>query len=85
MLVIVLSVLLSGCLPNIYDQLYPVTPVELSKDDASHYAPTIYAPIEWWYYTGHLTDEEGREYGSELAMGGFALRQRPALLTMASL
>ena len=52
---------LSGCLPSVYSRPYPVTPVELPRDDAAHAAP-----IEWWYYTGHLEDERGRPYGFEL-------------------
>ncbi len=56
-----LTGLLSGCLPSVYSRPYPVTPVELPRDDAAHAAP-----IEWWYYTGHLKDEAGRDYGFEL-------------------
>ena len=53
--------LLSGCLPSVYSRPYPVEPVTLPRDDASHAAP-----IEWWYYTGHLQDEQGHDYGFEL-------------------
>ncbi len=35
-------------------------PVELPKDDAPHDRLT-----EWWYYTGHLRDEDGGRYGFE--------------------
>ncbi len=35
-------------------------PVELPRDDGPHDAL-----IEWWYYTGHLTVENGTRYGFE--------------------
>ncbi|HEX7021435.1 MAG TPA: lipocalin-like domain-containing protein, partial [Trueperaceae bacterium] len=53
--------LLAGCVPPAYRAPYPVTAVRLPRDEAAHPAP-----IEWWYTTGHLTDEQGREYGFEL-------------------
>lgn len=52
---------LSACAPSVYDAPYPVRPVELPRDDAAHDAP-----IEWWYYTGHLETETGEPYGFEL-------------------
>ena len=36
--------------------------ISFPRDHGSH--PD--APIEWWYYTGHLKDEAGREYGFQL-------------------
>ncbi len=53
--------MLTACVPSVYDEPYPVEEVVLPQDDAAHPAP-----IEWWYYTGHLTDESGEEYGFEL-------------------
>ncbi len=46
-------------------------PVELPRDDAPHERLT-----EWWYYTGHLRDEDGGRYGFEYVIfraerGGF--------------
>ena len=46
-------------------------PVELPRDDAPHERLT-----EWWYYTGHLRDENGGRYGFEYVIfraerGGF--------------
>jgi predicted secreted hydrolase len=46
-------------------------PGELPRDDAPHERLT-----EWWYYTGHLRDAEGNEYGFEYVIfraerGGF--------------
>ncbi len=46
-------------------------PVELPRDDAPHDRLT-----EWWYYTGHLTDDDGSRYGFEFVVfrverGGF--------------
>jgi len=35
-------------------------PVELPRDDGPHARLT-----EWWYYTGHLEDEIGRQFGFE--------------------
>lgn len=54
-------ILLGACVPSVYDRPYPITEVTLPRDDAAHPAP-----IEWWYYTGHLEDEEGNGYGFEL-------------------
>lgn len=53
---------LVACAPSVYDRPYPVAPVALPGDEAAHAAP-----VEWWYYTGHLRDDGGREYGFELA------------------
>jgi predicted secreted hydrolase len=52
---------LTACTPAVY-QPYPVEAVVLPQDDGAHTAP-----IEWWYYTGHLSDEAGHEYGFELS------------------
>jgi predicted secreted hydrolase len=38
------------------------SPLSFPSDHGSH--PE--APVEWWYYTGHLTDAEYREYGFQL-------------------
>jgi predicted secreted hydrolase len=51
----------SGCLPSVYDQPYPIRPVELPADDAAHDAP-----FEWWYWVGHLETEDGRELAFQL-------------------
>ncbi len=40
----------------------PRSDISFPRDHGSH--PD--APIEWWYYTGHLKDEAGREYGFQL-------------------
>ncbi len=39
----------------------PPRPVVLPADEAAHNDLT-----EWWYYTGHLKTESGKEYGFEL-------------------
>lgn len=57
----VLLLVLTACAPSVYDAPYPVRPVVLPRDDAAHPAP-----IEWWYYTGHLETETGEELGFEL-------------------
>ena len=54
-------VVLSACAPSVHDTPYPVKPVTLPQDDAAHDAP-----IEWWYYTGHLRTETGEKLGLEL-------------------
>ena len=40
----------------------PRSDISFPRDHGSH--PD--APIEWWYYTGHLRDEAGREFGFQL-------------------
>jgi len=59
----VVAVLLvaSGCVPSVFDQPYPVEPVELPRDDAAHEAP-----IEWWYWVGHLEAEDGARHAFQL-------------------
>lgn len=54
---------LSACAP-VYtiNHAAPVSPVVLPDDGAAHY----WAQNEWWYYTGHLTSEDHREFGYEL-------------------
>ncbi len=61
LLVSILLFALSACAPSVYDVPYPVEPVTLPRDDAAHDAP-----IEWWYYTGHLQSETGEATGFEL-------------------
>ena len=51
----------AGCVPSVYDRPYPVAPVELPRDDAAHAAP-----IEWWYWVGHLETADGRELAFQL-------------------
>lgn len=58
----VTTLILTACVPPVYQNPYPVEAVVLPKDQASHPAP-----IEWWYYTGHFYDDSGHEYGFELS------------------
>ena len=44
------------------------SPFSFPRDHGSH----ADAAIEWWYYTGHLTDERKREYGFQVTF--FRLR-----------
>ena len=37
-------------------------PVTFPRDHGAHLA----VPVEWWYYTGHLSDGAGRSYGFQL-------------------
>jgi len=43
-------------------ELPPIAPLSFPRDHGSH--PD--APVEWWYYTGHLTDSAHRDYGFQL-------------------
>lgn len=58
--IILICSTLNSCLPSVY-QPYPIQAISLPRDEAAHRAP-----IEWWYWTGHLTDETGHKYGFEL-------------------
>jgi predicted secreted hydrolase len=58
---LVLALFLAGCAPRVIDVPYPVVPVELPRDDAAHIAP-----IEWWYWVGHLQTDDGRRFGFQL-------------------
>jgi predicted secreted hydrolase len=64
--IIVLSLIacLTACVPPVYQNPYPIEAIVLPGDDASHAAP-----VEWWYYTGHFSDDVGvgHDYGFELA------------------
>lgn len=42
--------------------LAAATALEFPRDHGAH--PE--APVEWWYYTGHLSDRAGRPYGFQL-------------------
>ena len=55
------AALLAGCVPSVYDQPYPLGSVELPRDDAAHAAP-----IEWWYWVGHLETADGRDLAFQL-------------------
>lgn len=48
--------------PEEFGQAAAGQPVQLPRDEASHFG----AATEWWYYTGFLTGEDGRRYGFEL-------------------
>lgn len=48
-----------------------VLPVELPRDALPHDALT-----EWWYYTGHLTSDDGHAYGFEFTV--FQVRRQDA-------
>jgi predicted secreted hydrolase len=56
-----LALLVAGCVPRVLLEPYPVYEVELPRDDAAHDAP-----IEWWYWVGHLESERGRRYAFQL-------------------
>ena len=56
-----LALVVVGCAPSVFDQPYPVVAVELPRDDASHPAP-----IEWWYWVGHLETDDGRAFAFQL-------------------
>ncbi len=44
-----------------------IGPIKLPESDA--YLPT--EKVQWWYWTGHLNDEEGRHYGFEVCFFAF--------------
>jgi predicted secreted hydrolase len=48
-------------------------PFEFPRDHASH--PSF--RTEWWYFTGHLTDQQGRAFGFQLTFFRFALTALP--------
>jgi len=52
-----------ACVPDYtINHASPVDPISFPEDEAAHY----WAQNEWWYYTGHLTSEDGREFGYQL-------------------
>lgn len=59
----IMAMLLAACAPRYtISHDYPNEPVSFPKDHAAHYN----AQTEWWYYTGHIFDEDRNEYGFEL-------------------
>lgn len=46
---------------------------EFPRDHAAHPA----FRHEWWYFTGHLADDTGRDYGFQLTFFRYALRPEP--------
>ncbi len=62
-IIMLICVCIVSCTPKYkIDHEKPVRPLDLPKDDAAHYA----AQTEWWYYTGHLSADDGTEYGFEV-------------------
>lgn len=60
---VITLVLFATCTPRYtIDHSRPVRPLSLPRDDAAHYT----AKTEWWYYTGHLTADDGTAYGFEV-------------------
>jgi len=64
MVIFLLGIIFSCTRPVLapLDLNYPTRPMELPGDLAAH----KWAQIEWWYYTGHLKSEDGKNYGFEL-------------------
>ncbi|PIO48079.1 MAG: carotenoid 1,2-hydratase [[Chlorobium] sp. 445] len=54
---------------NAFEYASPAYTLSLPKDHASHHAYRT----EWWYYTGHLTSKEGRQFGYQLTFFRTAL------------
>lgn len=51
------------CSPRyVLDFSSPIDPVKLPHDNRAHYQ----YQMEWWYYTGHLTGDDGSRYGFEV-------------------
>lgn len=60
---ILLALFIVACSPmHAINHSMPVNPISIPDDGAAHY----WAQNEWWYYTGHLTAEDNREFGYEL-------------------
>lgn len=55
-----------------YQAALPGRKLSFPRDHFSH--PEF--KTEWWYYTGHLTTEAGREYGYQVTFFRFGLRDR---------
>jgi predicted secreted hydrolase len=53
--------LIGACTPRVFDAPYPETNVVVPRDDAAHDAP-----IEWWYWVGHVEGEDGRRHAFQL-------------------
>ncbi len=51
-------VLLVGSLPARGEVVIAVPQVKLPQDELPHDVP-----VEWWYYSGHFADAQGRRYG----------------------
>lgn len=60
---ILFALYLAACAP-VYtlNHSTPVKPLSLPADQAAHY----WAQEEWWYYTGILKAEDGRDFGYEV-------------------
>jgi predicted secreted hydrolase len=71
-LALVLVTLILSLAPRLQAAAARYAPIRLPADAAMH--PN--APIEWWYFVGHLRDGAGRTYGFELVNFKFShLRQ----------
>lgn len=62
-LLVLLALFMVSCAPKYtLNHSKLVKPINLPADDAAHY----WAQNEWWYYTGHLKAEDGRDFGYEV-------------------
>lgn len=57
-----------------WQEVLPGLEVELPRDHGAHPGHRT----EWWYFTGHLEDEEGRETGFQFTIFRSGLDPRPA-------
>ena len=73
-----LTTLVVGCAPDDLFELTAPTPVVLLPRDE---APKQFSGGEWWYYTGRVTDEEGRAYGIQAVI--FHVPRLPYLANVA--
>lgn len=65
--------------PDVKQQFCPLpdeSVISLPKDDGLHDEP-----IEWWYWTGLLSDEFGRQYGFQFTIFVFAMGPAHAILS----
>ena len=74
LLIITFALSLGGCLRATYNAHdFDAERATLPRDEAPHFKNSL----EWWYFTGHLTDTlSGREYGIEYVFFHFTPRGR---------
>ena len=72
-LLILLLPLFSSCkfVPYTGNDIYDVK-ADITKDEAVHFKNSL----EWWYFTGHLQDSAGAEYGIEYVFFHFNPRNK---------
>lgn len=75
MILCLIALIVFAPLPSFAQEYQEVTPERSAKFPEDFYYRDDYK-VQWWYFTGHLSDEKGREFGYELTFFVVGVQKR---------